>query len=96
MGQHTRSAQFADTAACGAILGDNVGFWVGRRFGWTLLLKHGHPIGTNERVKKQIEIGGDIIFLPDLTRVTGNVIDASGDSGSKGRVWRSQRVPVCW
>src|SRR5260221_4129153 len=36
-------------AACGAILGDNVGFWVGRRFGRTLLLKHGHCIGISER-----------------------------------------------
>src|SRR5260370_12325008 len=36
-------------AACGAILGDNVGFWVGRRFGRTSLLEHGHRIGISER-----------------------------------------------
>src|SRR5271155_5348681 len=36
-------------AACGAILGDNVGFWAGRGLGRTLLLKHGHRIGINER-----------------------------------------------
>ena len=35
-------------AVCGAILGDNVGFWVGRRFGRTLLLKYGHRIGITE------------------------------------------------
>jgi len=26
-------------AATGAILGDNIGYWVGRRFGWSLLLR---------------------------------------------------------
>ena len=28
-------------AATGAILGDNIGYWVGRRFGWDLLLRLG-------------------------------------------------------
>lgn len=28
-------------AAGGAVLGDNLGYWVGRRFGWTLLLRVG-------------------------------------------------------
>jgi len=36
-------------AACGAILGDNVGFWIGRRFGRTLLIKHGPRIGVTKR-----------------------------------------------
>lgn len=55
-------------AACGAILGDNVGFWVGRRFGRTLLLKHGHRIGINERELMLGEYlfqryGGSIVFF---------------------------------
>jgi len=55
-------------AACGAILGDNVGFWVGRRFGRTLLLKHGHRIGINERELILGEYlfqryGGSIVFF---------------------------------
>src|SRR5260370_32522584 len=55
-------------AACGAILGDNVGFWVGRRFGRTLLLKHGHRIGINERELILGEYlfqryGGPIVFF---------------------------------
>lgn len=39
-------------AAAGAILGDNVGFWAGRRFGLPLLLKHGSKLGlTDDRIK---------------------------------------------
>jgi membrane protein DedA with SNARE-associated domain len=39
-------------AAFGAILGDNVGFWAGRRFGLPLLLNHGARLGlTDDRIK---------------------------------------------
>jgi membrane protein DedA with SNARE-associated domain len=39
-------------AAAGAILGDNVGFWAGRRYGLPLLLKHGGKLGlTDDRIK---------------------------------------------
>jgi membrane protein DedA with SNARE-associated domain len=39
-------------AAAGAILGDNVGFWAGRRFGLPLLLRHGSKLGlTDDRIK---------------------------------------------
>lgn len=39
-------------AAAGAIIGDNVGFWAGRRFGLPLLLKHGARLGlTDDRIK---------------------------------------------
>jgi membrane protein DedA with SNARE-associated domain len=55
-------------AACGAILGDNVGFWVGRGFGRALLLKHGHRVGINERELILGEYlfqryGGSIVFF---------------------------------
>ena len=36
-------------AAGGAILGDNIGFWVGREFGEPLLEKWGHLIGLDAR-----------------------------------------------
>ena len=39
-------------AAAGAILGDNVGFWAGRRYGLPLLLNHGDKIGlSDDRIK---------------------------------------------
>jgi membrane protein DedA with SNARE-associated domain len=39
-------------AAAGAILGDNLGFLAGRRFGLPLLLKYGHKLGlTDARIK---------------------------------------------
>src|SRR5271154_4620803 len=34
--------------AAGAIIGDNVGFWVGHRFGFALLLAHGKRVGLDE------------------------------------------------
>ena len=36
-------------AAGGAILGDNIGFWVGREFGEPLLEKWGHLVGLDAR-----------------------------------------------
>lgn len=46
----------------------NVGFWAGRTFGRTLLLKHGHRIGINERELILGEYlfqryGGSIVFF---------------------------------
>lgn len=39
-------------AAAGAILGGNIGFWAGRRFGLPLLLTHGGKVGfSDERIK---------------------------------------------
>ncbi|MGY2909636.1 DedA family protein [Bradyrhizobium sp. URHC0002] len=55
-------------AACGAILGDNFGFWAGRRFGRSLLLKHGHLIRIGSRQLALGEYlfaryGGAIVFF---------------------------------
>jgi membrane protein DedA with SNARE-associated domain len=55
-------------AACGAILGDNVGFWVGRRLGRTLLLKYGNFIGIDRQKLALGEYlfmryGGMIVFF---------------------------------
>src|SRR5579863_8734771 len=36
-------------AACGAILGDNIGFWIGREGGYRLLRRYGRYIRLNER-----------------------------------------------
>src|SRR5262249_50218028 len=34
-------------AATGAIVGDNVGYWIGREFGYRLLLRYGAAIGLS-------------------------------------------------
>lgn len=55
-------------AAAGAIIGDNIGFWVGREFGTTLLSRWGDVIGLDERKRKLgrylfTRHGGKIIFF---------------------------------
>src|ERR1700676_2259158 len=55
-------------AAGGAILGDNIGFWVGREFGGPLLGKWGHLVGLDAR-KRMLgqylfaRYGGLIVFF---------------------------------
>jgi membrane protein DedA with SNARE-associated domain len=39
-------------AASGAILGDNLGFWIGQKGGYRLLRRYGHYIGLKERTVK--------------------------------------------
>ncbi len=55
-------------AACGAILGDNVGFWVGREFGQPILARFGSHIGLDEKRLKLGQYlfnrhGGKIVFF---------------------------------
>ncbi len=56
------------TAAVAAILGDNLGFWAGRRWGLRLLLKYGRYVHLNERKLKLGQYlfrrhGGTIVFF---------------------------------
>jgi membrane protein DedA with SNARE-associated domain len=55
-------------AAAGAIIGDNIGFWVGREYGTTLLAKWGYLIGLDERKRNLGRFlfsrhGGKIVFF---------------------------------
>jgi membrane protein DedA with SNARE-associated domain len=55
-------------AAAGAIVGDNVGFWVGREFGNRALSRWGHLVGLDERKRKLGQYlfarhGGKIVFF---------------------------------
>ncbi len=55
-------------AAFGAILGDNVGFWLGRQFGFPLLLRFGPAIRiTPRRIKLGqylfLRYGGAVVFF---------------------------------
>jgi membrane protein DedA with SNARE-associated domain len=55
-------------ASAGAILGDNIGYWVGREIGFRLLLRYGSYIGlTESRIKLGEYLfqrhGGKIVFF---------------------------------
>ncbi len=55
-------------AAAGAILGDNLGFWVGREGGYRLLRRYGHVIRLDERKLKLGQYlfqkhGGKVVFF---------------------------------
>jgi membrane protein DedA with SNARE-associated domain len=55
-------------AAGGAILGDNIGFWVGRELGEPLLAKWGHLVGLDARKRTLARYlftryGGSIVFF---------------------------------
>jgi membrane protein DedA with SNARE-associated domain len=55
-------------AAGGAVLGYNIGFWVGREFGLRLVLRYGRYIGLDERRLKLghylfLRHGGKIVFF---------------------------------
>jgi membrane protein DedA with SNARE-associated domain len=55
-------------AAAGAIVGDNIGYWVGREFGTGLLERHGHYIGVTPQKLRLgqylfMRWGGWIVFV---------------------------------
>ena len=55
-------------AACGAILGDNIGFWVGREFGRRIVARFGSYVGLDERRLRLGQYlfdrhGGKIVFF---------------------------------
>lgn len=55
-------------AAIGAVVGDNLGFILGRRFGRPWLLRHGHLLRINARRMKVAQLlfhrhGGKVVFL---------------------------------
>ncbi len=55
-------------AAAGAILGDNIGFWIGREFGFRLLIRYGRYIRMTERRIKLGQYlfrrhGGKVVFF---------------------------------
>jgi membrane protein DedA with SNARE-associated domain len=61
-------AEIVALAAAGAIVGDNIGFWVGRKFGLRLLIAHGPKIGLDEdrlRLGQYLFLryGGAIVFF---------------------------------
>lgn len=64
---HLHIALVIACAALGAIIGDNIGFWAGRRFGKNLLVKYGpliHVGATRLKVGEYLfrQHGGKIVF----------------------------------
>lgn len=61
-------------AATGAVLGDNLGYWLGREFGFAMLLRHGAKIGIRERQLKLgqylfMRHGGKVVFFGRMVAV---------------------------
>ena len=61
-------------ASAGAVLGDNLGYWIGREFGFSLLLRHGAKIGIRERQLKLgqylfMRHGGKVVFFGRMVAV---------------------------
>jgi membrane protein DedA with SNARE-associated domain len=55
-------------AAAGAIVGDNIGYAVGRHGGWRVLRRYGHHVGIHERRLKLgrylfLRHGGKVVFF---------------------------------
>jgi membrane protein DedA with SNARE-associated domain len=51
-------------AAAGAIVGDNIGYWLGRKFGYALVMRYGCYVGLTEaRIKL-----GQYIFMRHAAR----------------------------
>ena len=61
-------------AAMGAIVGDNIGYWIGREFGYRLLLRYGAAIGLSASKIKLgqylfLRHGGKVAFFGRLVAV---------------------------
>jgi len=74
-------------AAGGAVLGDNIGYWVGRRLGWGLILKVGRWLGQSpaqlEKLRDQFlrHAGKSVLlgrFVAVLRVVAGPMAGAVG------------------
>ena len=66
--QDTSIAGVIASATAGAIVGDNLGYWLGREFGYRLLLRYGAYIGlSHERIKLGqflfLRHGGKVVFF---------------------------------
>ena len=64
----THIAAVIGAVAAGAILGDNIGYWIGRKFGYPLVVRYGRFLRLTEpRIKLGqylfLRYGGRIVFL---------------------------------
>lgn len=73
---HLLIALVIGAAAGGAILGDNLGFWIGRQGGYHLLRRYGHYLGLKERSLKLghslfKKHGAKVVFFGRFVAVLG-------------------------
>ena len=66
--QHFNIAGVIAAAATGAVVGDNIGYWIGREFGYRLLLRYGGTFGlTTGKIKLGqylfMRHGGKVVFF---------------------------------
>ena len=79
-------------AAAAAIMGDNIGFWIGRRFGTTLLRRYGPRVGLDaarQRLGRYLfaRYGGRILFFGRFVAVLRTT--AALLAGANHYPWRS-------
>src|SRR4029078_3998039 len=74
-------AEVIAAASIGAIVGDNIGYWIGREIGFPVLVRYGHYVGlTEQRIKVGqylMQHGGKIVFFGRffaLLRVLGALL----------------------
>ena len=77
-------------AALGAVLGDNAGFWIGRRLGFPLLRRYGRLVGLDERRLKLgrylfARHGGKVVFFGRFTALLRAL--AAALAGANGMAW---------
>src|SRR5918911_729516 len=77
-------------AAAGAILGDNLGFWVGREGGYRLLRRYGYLVRLDERKLKLGHYlfqrhGGKVVFFGRFVAVLRAL--AAFLAGANGMAW---------
>jgi len=82
-------------AALGAILGGNVGYWIGREFGYRLLLRYGRYVGLTEiRIKLGqylfLHHGGKVVFFGRFIAVLR--VLAAALAGVNRMDWRSFQI----
>ncbi len=78
-------------AAAGAVIGDNIGFWIGREFGYPILLRYGRYVRISERRIKLgqylfLKHGGKVVFFGRFVAVLRAL--AAFLAGANRMTWR--------
>jgi membrane protein DedA with SNARE-associated domain len=91
-------------AAAGAIIGDNIGFWIGREFGVGLLMRHGGLVGVGPpqlRLGQYMFMrwGGAIVFFGRfiaLLRILAAVLAGANRFDPLKFLFYNAAGGVCW